>query len=75
MFCPKCGKINPDSEQTCSGCGAELHEETAVAVQKKKGNGLKIVLAVVVLLVVAAVIALLLSGCGTGEIPKEHMTF
>ena len=40
MFCPKCGKINPDTEKLCSGCGAELREEQVIAPKKSK-KGLK----------------------------------
>ena len=73
MFCPKCGKINPDSEKVCSGCGAELREEVASPVKKKKGS--KLWLVIVALLIIAVVAVLLLSGCSTGEIPKEQMSF
>ncbi len=37
MFCPKCGKMNPDERENCSGCGAVLHEPKAEAPKKKKG--------------------------------------
>ncbi len=51
MFCPKCGKMNPDERENCSGCGAVLHEpkpETA----KKNGRGK------LVALIVAAAVAI-----------------
>ena len=75
MFCPKCGKINPDNEEICSGCGAALHEETAVAVPPKKGNGIKIALAVIALIIIVCIVILLFSGCGTAALPEDRMTF
>lgn len=74
MFCPKCGKINPDSEKLCSGCGAELHEEQAVVPAKKK-NGLKIALTVVVVLAVIIVAVLILNGCNPGNIADDKISF
>lgn len=74
MFCPKCGKINPDNGETCSGCGAELHEQVEVIPKKKNHTALKIIIAAVV--VVAVVVAVvLLTGCGSSEIPTETMNF
>ena len=74
MFCPKCGKINPDNGERCSGCGAVLHEETETVVKKKNHTVLKIVIAaVVVAAIVVAVV--LLAGCSTSEIPNETMNF
>ena len=73
MFCPKCGKINPDTENLCSGCGAELHEEKAVLPKKSK-KGLKIALTVA-LLVVVVVVVLVLNGCNPGNITKDNMSF
>ncbi len=75
MFCPKCGKINPDSGEKCSGCGAVLHEEVEVTPKKKNHKVLKIVIAAVV--VIAVVVAIvLLTGC-SGEIPdiNERITY
>lgn len=37
MFCPKCGRINPDDDITCKGCGAPLHEEENTEAEKKRG--------------------------------------
>ncbi len=76
MFCPKCGKINPDNEEKCTGCGAVLHEEPPVPV-KKGNNGWKIVVAVVVVIAVAVVAAVLLSGCGHAVMPdiNERITY
>ena len=72
MFCPKCGKINPDNESLCSGCGATLQEEAA---PKKTSGGkkrLKIALtfAVVAIIIVAAV--MFLNGCSK---PTENISF
>lgn len=74
MFCPKCGKINPDNCERCSGCGADLHQEVVKAPEKKNHTVLKIVIvAVVVAAIVIAVV--LLTGCSSSEIPKETMNF
>lgn len=43
MFCPKCGKMNPDDREKCSGCGAVLHEPKAEAPKKKSGLAGKII--------------------------------
>ncbi len=43
MFCPKCGKMNPDDREKCSGCGAVLHEPKPEAPKKKKGAAGKII--------------------------------
>lgn len=75
MFCPKCGKINPDNEEVCSGCGAVLHEETEVAVSAKKGNGKKITFIIIAVLIVVILAVLLLNGCGGGTLPDERITF
>jgi len=75
MFCPKCGKINPDDKELCSGCGAELSQGKTEVPKKKKGRVLKTVLALLVLVVVVCIVILLLNGCATGQIPKEKMTF
>lgn len=74
MFCPKCGKINPDDAQNCSGCDALLKEEVVVAVKKTSGV-LKWVITALVILVIIAVIVFLMSGCSGGELPKENLTF
>ena len=74
MFCPKCGKINPDNIETCSGCGAALQEKVEVIPEKKNHIALKIVIAAVVIVVVVVAVVLL-SGCSTSEIPKETMNF
>ncbi len=68
MFCPKCGKINPDNNTQCSGCGAPLGE--AVAAPSKKGKVWKI--AVVLVIVVVALAVLFLSGCSA---PDGDMSF
>lgn len=75
MFCPKCGKINPDNEEKCSGCGASLREETAVVLPKKKGKILKAVLSIIVLLIIVCIIVFLLNGCGAASLPEDRMTF
>ena len=75
MFCPKCGKINPDNEEKCSGCGAQLHEEAETQVCEKKGRGMKIAFAIIVVLVIICVAVLLLNGCSSGTLPDERITF
>ncbi len=75
MFCPKCGKINADSEEKCTGCGAPLHEETKAEAPLKKGKGFKIVLAIIAVVIVVCVALLILNGCDAGSIPKENISF
>ena len=74
MFCPKCGKLNPDSEENCNGCGALLHEETEVKKPKKK-NKMKIALAIISILIIACIVIFILNGCNMGTIPKENISF
>lgn len=68
MFCPKCGKINPDNNTQCSGCGTPLGE--AVVAPSKKGKAWKI--AVVSVIIVVALAVLFLSGCSA---PEGDMSF
>lgn len=63
MFCPKCGRINPDEEELCKGCGAQLHEETEKPLKKSK-KGLKgIIIAFAVILIIAILAALFVTSC------------
>ena len=75
MFCPKCGKINPDDAQLCSGCGASLQDEGKAKLPEKKKSRFKLVLAVLALLIIACVVVFLLNGCTVMEMPPEKMTF
>ena len=75
MFCPKCGKINPDNSEICSGCSAVLKTENEVKTAPKKKSWLKAALVVIGVLVVAAIIIMLLAGCNKAGIPEESMTF
>lgn len=75
MFCQKCGKINPDNEEKCSGCGATLEKAEAPAVPKKR-KVWKILLAAVLLVIAVLVVVFLLSGCGAGNVnPNEKVLF
>lgn len=76
MFCPKCGKINPDNSEICSGCNAVLHTEDEKKKFPEKKKWIKTVLVVIAIVVVAAVVIMLLNGCGAAtDIPEESMTF
>ncbi len=75
MFCPKCGKINPDNNETCSGCAAPLHEEIEKESPKKKNSWGRILLAVVIIAIAVVVVTLALNGCGKGTIPENPVTF
>lgn len=75
MFCPKCGKINPDDNQVCSGCGAALAEEKSLPSTNKKGKVLKIALTVIAIIVVICVVALIMNGCGSTPPPEDKLTF
>ena len=57
MFCPKCGRINPDEEEFCKGCGALLHEEKEEA-PKKSNFPKKILVGAIVLLIAVALIVI-----------------
>ncbi len=76
MFCPKCGKINPDTEVKCSGCGAELREEAPAPV-KKSNKTWKIALATIAVVAVIVVAVVLLSGCGHAMMPdiNDRITY
>lgn len=69
MFCPKCGKINPDNNTECSGCNAPLGENI-VKAPSKKGKVWKFAVVLAIIVVVAAV--LILSGCSA---PDGDMSF
>lgn len=75
MFCPKCGKINPENNEICSGCNAPLHDEDEKKAPAKKSNTGKFLLAAAIIIIVVAVVVLVLSGCGKIEAPGETLTF
>lgn len=75
MFCPKCGKMNPDDGEKCSGCGASLHEERALVPAAKKGGALKIVIAIAIILIVVLIAIFFLSGCAGTQLPEDRMSF
>ncbi|MBQ8808488.1 MAG: hypothetical protein IJZ81_04210 [Clostridia bacterium] len=74
MFCPKCGKINPDNQEKCSGCNGLLHEETTACTPKKNGKVLKVIFALIAVLIIIGIVVFLLNGC-VGTVPEEKMTF
>ena len=75
MFCQKCGKINPDNEEKCSGCGAILEKSVALAPPKKRKIW-KMILAAVLLIIAVIVVVFLFSGCGAGNVrPDEKVLF
>lgn len=71
MFCPKCAKINSDSAEVCSGCGASLKEEVT---DEKKAAGKKVWKVVLAVVLIAAVVAtvIFLSGCSK---PSQNISF
>lgn len=64
MFCPKCGRMNPDEGELCKGCGAVLHEAEVSAPVKKKRPLKAILITLAVLLVVCAVVVFVLVQTG-----------
>lgn len=74
MFCPKCGKINPDTHDLCSNCGALLREGREDSLMKKNGN-LKAVLTILLVIAVIAAAIVLLNGCDPGNIMQDNVTF
>ncbi len=74
MFCPKCGKINPDNHDLCSNCGAVLREGREDSPMKKNAN-LKAVLTILLIIAVIAATIVLLNGCDPGNIMQDNVTF
>lgn len=74
MFCPKCGKINPDNNDLCSNCGAVLLEGREDTPIKKNGI-LKAVLTILLAVAVIAAVVVLLNGCDPGNIMQDNITF
>ena len=75
MFCPKCGKINPDTAEKCSGCEAVLHEEQVASPEKKKGKVLKTVIFGIIIIAIVVAAVVLLNGCSRQPTPQDSMTF
>lgn len=71
MFCPECGKINPDNNTECSGCGALLKEEPSPTKKSSKGKVWKAVAVLVIVAVIVAIV-LVLNGCSA---PEKDMSF
>ena len=64
MFCPKCGKINPDDGEICTGCGAALEKDNTLVKKPKKHLG-KVMGILIAAVVIAAVcfLTINLTGC------------
>lgn len=62
MFCPKCGRINPDEAEVCKGCNAQLHEEKET-VQKKRFPKVLTAILVVIAIVLSCVVITSITGC------------
>ena len=62
MFCPKCGRINPDEAEICKGCNAQLHEEKEV-VQKKHFPKVLTAILVVIAIVLSCFVITSITGC------------
>ncbi len=74
MFCPKCGKINPDNHDLCSNCGAVLREGRDKTPKKRDGI-VKAILTILLAIAVIAAFAVLLNGCDPGNIMQDNVTF
>lgn len=72
MFCPKCGKMNPDDRENCSGCGAVLHEPKDETPKKKNGAAGKIIALVAALAVAAGGVAFGVSSCSKDAGPAAQ---
>ncbi len=72
MFCPKCGKINPDDGKICTGCGAALEESNTVEEKPKKSLGKVIgILIAAVLIAAVCFLTINLAGCAPQEYDGE----
>lgn len=69
MFCPKCGKINPDEAEKCTGCGSVLKEEAPAVPEKKSKKGIITAIAVVAVIAVVVAAVILLCSCGASVAP------
>jgi hypothetical protein len=58
MYCPKCGRENPDDARICSGCNSELPAPKKVNVKTSKLAILSLVLAILALLAVPLAIGM-----------------
>lgn len=74
MFCPKCAKINPDSNDLCSNCGAVLHEIDSSA-SVKKTSSFKAIVAILLVIALIVAIVLLLNGCTPDGIDQDSISF
>ncbi len=63
MFCPRCGKMNPDEKENCSGCGAVLHEPKPEEPKKKKSLAGRIIAAIAALAVAGGGCVFALTQC------------
>ena len=74
VFCPKCGKINPDDGKICTGCSAVLEENDSLEKKPKKRLG-KVMSIIIAALVIAAVclITINLTGCAPQEYDGEDI--
>ncbi len=75
MFCPKCGKINPDNAEICSGCDAPLHEENSAAPVKKSRKILKAIIAAAIVIAVVVVVVVLCTSCGNKPSASDGISF
>lgn len=62
MFCPKCGRINPDDGDACKGCSAPLHEGKA-EVPKKRFGVVFVAIFVAIAIAVSCFVIASISGC------------
>ena len=70
MFCPKCGRINPDDGDVCKGCSSPLHEAKTVVPKKKFGTVLTAIIVAIAIAVSCFVIASI-SGCSDNSYEGE----
>ncbi len=75
MFCPKCGKMNPDERENCSGCGAVLHEPKAEEPKKKKSLAGRIIAAIAALAVAGGGCAFALTQCSKNNETAQTEAF